>query len=1000
MTDTWDRITRPRARPCAGPPVLPRAEALVTVVVLALVAVHLVSPVSLLGDATYLAGVVLAAFLAWWAAARVPRDRRVVARLVAAGVSASALGDLVWLVIYWRDGQPDASLADVGYLTSYLLLAAALVLVVVVRREPGTRVDALVDALTIVTVSLLLLWSLTIEAIVGDDSAPAAVRAIWAAYPVADAVLLALVLRVLVSRSGRSHLGIAFAIGVGCWLFSDLGYLLFVPGGAVTALLDVGWMLGALFLALSIRWHRSRPARVRTPVSGLTGRGAAARLSLAVLPLLVPPLVDIREHRLDDGGSTAPIYAAMAVLVALTWARTARLLQSERTARATAARSERRYATLSANSSDAVVVLDAEGRLVDDSPDLARLLPHLAEVRAGQHWLDLVGTGDTASLRDAIAAAAAAPGSAVTAETNVAEDRGGQARSDQGRWLGIRVVDLLHDADVAGVVVAVSDISAAKRAEAELADARDAALEGSRAKSAFLATMSHEIRTPMNGVIGLTSLLRETELDPRQRSYVDGVHAAGDALLAVINDILDFSKVEAGHLDLEEIDFDLVQVLEEVAGLVWDRAREGGLELLAYCSPQLPPHLHGDPARLRQVLLNLAANAVKFTHDGEVVVSAHLESRTDDRVMVRLEVSDTGVGIDDDALPWIFEPFSQADSSTTRRYGGTGLGLAIADRLVRAMGGTMGVTSTVGVGSTFWCSVPLTLAHAPVPRPPDPGLAGTSVLVVDDNATNRLVLCEQVEAWGMRSLAVTSGHEALAALRDATAQGRPYPLAVLDMCMPQMDGLELAATISQDPQLAGVRMVLLTSGPDISTQQALRAGIVARLTKPVRLHDLRTALSEALADPADAPSGRGGARPRPAHRGHLLVVEDDETNQMVATGITRRLGFTIDIAGNGREALDAVARRHYDAVLMDCQMPVLDGYDATRELRAREGDGPRTPVIAVTASAVMGDRERCLAAGMDDYLSKPFDPSGLDAVLTRWVPGTGSRPDDQAAARP
>ena len=978
----------PRGRGLHRPP---RAEALVAAAVVLLLVVHLFSPVGRLGDATYLLGVSLPAVLAWWAARRLEPQRRLLGRLVAGGVTASALGDLLWLLISWNGGTPDASVADVAYAAGYLLLGAALVLVSVVPHDSRTRPDSIIDALTVVTVCLLVLWSLSIETIVGDESVSPAVRAVWAAYPVADAILLALVLRVLASPHGRSRVGVVFALGVGCWLLSDLGYLLLASSDSVTALLDAGWILGSLLLALSLRWRRPGDARI-VEAGALTGARASAKLALAVLPLTVPLLVDLHEHRQHDGGSTAPVYVAMAVLIALTWARAARLLQSERAARTAAAREQRRYARLSANSSDAVVVLDAEGRLRDDAPDLARLLPGPAGARAGAHWRDLVGTRGPHPLGPAFDAALGTPGSAVHAEVEVA--------GHDGHWLGVRLVNLLHDADVAGVVAAFSDISPAKRAEAEVERARDAALEGSRAKSAFLATMSHEIRTPMNGVIGLTSLLRDTELDARQRTYVDGVHAAGDALLAVINDILDFSKVEAGHLDLEEIDFDLVQVLEEVASVVWDRAREGGLELLAYCSPQLPPHLHGDPARLRQVLLNLAANAVKFTHEGEVVVSAHLESRTDDRVLVRLEVSDTGVGIDDDALPRVFEPFSQADSSTTRRYGGTGLGLAIADRLVRAMGGTMGVTSTAGVGSTFWCSVPLTLAHAPVPRPPDPGLAGTSVLVVDDNATNRLVLCEQVEAWGMRSLAVTSGHEALAALRAAKAQGRPYPLAVLDMCMPEMDGLELAATISQDPQLAGVRMVLLTSGPDISAEQALRAGIVARLTKPVRVHDLRAALSEALADPADAPSARGGARPRPAHRGHLLVVEDDETNQMVATGITRRLGFTIDIAGNGREALDALARRRYDAVLMDCQMPVLDGYDATRELRAREGDGPRTPVIAMTASAVMGDRERCLAAGMDDYLSKPFDPSGLDAVLTRWVPGTGSRPDDQASAHP
>ncbi|MFN0314781.1 MAG: response regulator [Burkholderiales bacterium] len=545
---------------------------------------------------------------------------------------------------------------------------------------------------------------------------------------------------------------------------------------------------------------------------------------------------------------------------------------------------------------------------------------------------------------------------------------------------------------------------------AELSKAKEAAEAASRAKSQFLANMSHEIRTPMNGVLGMNELLLKSELNDKQRRFAETAHRSAQSLLAIINDILDFSKIEAGKLTLEEIDFDVRDLMQDVTELFAEPAHRKGLEIAYRAAPDVPTQARGDPVRLRQVLTNLVNNAVKFTEQGEVSVELRLDERPPEEnvTWVRLSVRDTGIGIGREAQGAIFDAFMQADNTTTRRFGGTGLGLSIARHIVEAMGGNLEVESEEGMGSTFTLVLPLKAARwAKAPEAPTE-LCGRRVLIVDDNATNRLILHEQMQAWGMADVAVASGVQALAAMRAAAARQEPFDMAILDLCMPEMDGIELATHVKADPGLQSTPLLILTSlGTAGEPERARKAGVAAYLSKPVRQSDLLDALNDVIQGHRGTPA----ANPTPAPRlgelkGRILLAEDNEVNQEVALEYLEHLNLDVQLANDGAEAVLTWSSGEFGLILMDCQMPNMDGFEAVSLIRAKEEvrlntdkARPRIPIVALTANAMAEDRQRCLTAGFDDYLAKPFTGEALLKVLSQWL-NVGKPPQSAAVDGP
>ncbi|MBP2215434.1 response regulator [Arthrobacter sp. CAN_C5] len=932
----------------------------------------------------------LAAAISCAAGARRDKDSAKAWWVLATAMLAWFGGMLAWTYFgITRDHlYPFPSIADLGFIGYAVPATAALFLFPRPSATLVSRLHTLLDGGVIAATVLFISWATVLGPAYRSSEQAFIGQLTGTSYPVVDVIIISLVLVLGIRRPVGDRLR-WFCMGGGLLVLAvtDSVYVRLVFEGATGSTgspLAIGWMLAFGLIALAPFVPRS------TRVEGDRHRYAVALELVPYVPVVVAIMV---SGYITVGTYPVQLGIGLVALVLLVVRQVLIVIENVTLTRGLADQVAARTAELEGlgaivtSSSDAIFGYTPDGKIVSWNPGAERIFGYPAADTIGRDK-DFFVPASARADNEAAQALVAASGEGHSFETERLRSNGSVVQ------VSMTISPVFTDGVMRGMATIAQDISDRRAAETELRNAREAALEATRLKSEFLATMSHEIRTPMNGVIGLTGLLLDTPLDSTQRQYAQGVKGAGESLLLLINDILDFSKLEAGRINLEMESFDPRNLIDEVAGLLAEGARRKNLELIAYCLPEVPQHLVGDAGRIRQVLLNLLSNAVKFTAAGEIAIRVHPVDVADThggdhRSMIRFEVQDTGIGVEVTDHERLFESFAQADASTTRRYGGTGLGLAISRRLTEAMGGTIGVASTPGAGSTFWFTLPLAGSKS-MTAPESNLLDELRVLVVDDNATNRLVLESQLGSWRMNTAAVETGDVAIERLLAAADAGEPFDIAVLDMCMPDINGIDLAEAINSHPELAATRLILLTSNGHIDRDRLAAAGVSEWLTKPVRssaLYDRLMHLMTATdAEPAPETVRSRTVQLQDAQYGsdaRILVVEDNAVNQLVAESMLLKLGYRVDLVGDGTEAVKATSHETYAAVLMDCHMPVMDGFEATRAIRGR--GGAHLPIIAMTAGALSEDRERCRAAGMDDYLAKPVDITRLQTTLLRWV---------------
>ena len=892
--------------------------------------------------------------------------------LLAAGLALFSAADAMWFLydaVLHRE-VPGPSVVDLVYLSAYPLLAWGLVSLAR-AGHPGRSWGLLVEGGIFGMATFAIGWAFLVEPALGDADGLAGW--VYVAYPVADVVLLGVLAGTAFGAitRGRTWSYALLVAGVVFQLFGDIVYAIIegADGYETGHWVDLTWLLSYGLLALAAL----DPSMQRLTGAGdhaLRRFGPARLVAVGLAAIAGPSALMLRQA---PGIREFVFVATITGMAALVLGRFLALTREREAAEVSLGWSEARLQQLVRSSSDVIAILDAGGHLVYANPAAGRYLDPASDA----DLLSLIHPDERPRICEQLAAAGSWTAGEQRDQFRL-QDLNGSWRDVESIWR-----NLLDDPAVNGIVVNLRDVSERKRLEEE---ALDQAREKSRMKSAFLANMSNEIRTPMNGVLGMAGLLLDTDLDATQRDYAHMLADSAESMVDIINDILDFSKIEAGKLEIEQREFDLRPVLEGVLGTFALRAGEKGLELVGDFAADLPAVVRGDRLRVRQVLSNLVANALKFTTGGDVIVRARVDGRS-----LRFEVEDTGIGIHPADRARLFEPFEQADASTTRIYGGSGLGLAICTQLVDLMGGEIGVTSQLGRGSTFWFALPY---EADVSRPagdgePNPPVSGLRVLVVSGHYAQRGAILGLLRTSGVDAVGVADGEMALGMLRSQGPSGPgsgvegPFDVIVIDVDAGSLSQAELLSAIRRDASLRTVRALALT--PPGRAADTGAYGFDGWVTKPPRRATLLEALTAGAGDHNPADLLPPPAFPAPAGAGRrVLIVEDNEVNQRVAGALVERLGYVANVVGDGVAALAALDRQSYDIVLMDCQMPGMDGYEATTEIRRREGDH-RTPIIAMTASAMASERDRCLAVGMDDHLPKPIRRDALEAVLSRWL---------------